>query len=163
MSQERGKPFSLEDEDSVPHLVYVEATRRTTFQGPLPPPEVLQQYGEVRPDLVDRIVTMAERQGEHRRAIESKIVEASLRNSGRGQLFGLIIGLFGLGAAALCVIQGHGISGTIIGTVDLVALVSVFVLGRRRRAKRQVEHARIPPERAIPEAPTMGGESEEPR
>jgi uncharacterized membrane protein len=127
----------------------MEAVRATTFQGPIPPPEILQKYGDVRADLVDRIVRMAEAQGSHRRDMERTIVEGGVRGAVRGQIFGLVIGLFGLAAATVCVVSGHGTAGTIIGTVDLVALVSVFVIGKRRAPKRPIDRATIPAERTL--------------
>ncbi|MGH7200157.1 MAG: DUF2335 domain-containing protein [Planctomycetaceae bacterium] len=36
------------------------------FSGPLPHPAVLQQYEEIQPGFADRILRMAEQQGQHR-------------------------------------------------------------------------------------------------
>ena len=51
------------------------------------------------------------------------------------QWVGLILGFFVtmafLAAAVFLIERGHDVSGTILGTVDIVALVTVFVLGRR--------------------------------
>lgn len=49
-----------------------------------------------------------------------------------GLLSALIIALSFLGVSAALVAAGHGLAGTVIGTVDLVALVAVFVTGRTR-------------------------------
>jgi hypothetical protein len=49
----------------------------------------------------------------------------------RGQLFGFLIAMLFLGASTAVVLAGHDVAGTILGTIDLVALVTVFVVGRR--------------------------------
>lgn len=48
-----------------------------------------------------------------------------------GLAAGLLIALAFLTAASLLVASGHDVAGTFLGTVDIVALVTVFVLGRR--------------------------------
>jgi hypothetical protein len=41
------------------------------------------------------------------------------------------IALAFLVVSAYVILQGHGVEGTVLGTVDLVALVTVFIKGRR--------------------------------
>jgi uncharacterized membrane protein len=107
----------------------------SAFQGPLPPPEVLAKYNEIDAGLVNRIVTMAEEQAKHRREIENFVTDKSLALSRMGQVFGLTIAMTGLGAAVITTLYNHGVVGALIGTVDLVALVSVFVLGKTMNAQ----------------------------
>lgn len=47
-------------------------TTKTTFvrAGPLPDPDTLAGYAAIAPDLVDRLVSMAERQAAHRQQLE---------------------------------------------------------------------------------------------
>ena len=42
----------------------------TALSGPLPPPEMLAQYEEILPGAAERILSMAERQAEHRQKLE---------------------------------------------------------------------------------------------
>jgi len=42
----------------------------------------------------------------------------------------LVVALAFLGAAYRLIQDGHSLAGTVLGTVDLTALVAVFVLGR---------------------------------
>ena len=48
-----------------------------------------------------------------------------------GLISALIIALSFLAVSAGLIAAGHEVGGTVMGTVDLVALVSVFVVGRR--------------------------------
>lgn len=47
------------------HSLVVQAT---AFSGPLPPPQVLAQYESILPGSANRILSMAEKQSEHRRS-----------------------------------------------------------------------------------------------
>lgn len=55
-----------------------------SFQGPLPPPEILQKYDEIEKGLADRIVAMAERQSLHRQKLENKVVDSNIQNERTG-------------------------------------------------------------------------------
>lgn len=108
---------------------------RTSFKGPLPHPSLLEKYNGIIPNGADRITKMAERQSEHRMKMESDVVHRELNQSGRGQTYGLIIALAFLAVAGFLVYTGHDVAGTIIGSIDLVALVAVFVLGKYYQTK----------------------------
>jgi uncharacterized membrane protein len=54
---------------------------------------------------------------------------AASRRSNVGQLFGFIIALAFLLVSAWLINGGHEVAGVILGSVDLVALVTVFVYG----------------------------------
>jgi hypothetical protein len=47
-----------------------------------------------------------------------------------GSIFAFVIALAFLAAATLLVTMGHEIPGTLLGAVDIVGLVTVFVVGR---------------------------------
>ncbi len=56
------------------------------FFGPLPPPEALGKYEGVLPGAADRIMTMAEKQAEHRQKLESKVVGYNTFNERLGMI-----------------------------------------------------------------------------
>lgn len=117
--------------------------RREMFEGPIPAPTVLAAYAKIDPQLVDRIVSMAERESKHRHEMEKKLLATEERRiddigrrASRGQAYGLIIGVAGLVAASVISVLGHPAAGTIIGTVDLLGLVGTFVYGARQARLR---------------------------
>lgn len=110
-----------------------------SFVGPLPPPEMLAKYEEVQPGLVDRIVSMAEREQAHRHVQEASLVAGELRKQTLGQALGFGVTIAGLATTFGCAVYGHGTTAAIIGTVNLVSVVSVFVLGRRPEAAQRSE------------------------
>ena len=102
------------------------------FSGPLPPPDVIKKYDMVVPGAADRIIQLAEKQSTHRQAIETKIVDADIRQSNFGVIFGFILGLVGLIGGAFLVYHDKVVTGSVFFGATLVALVSVFVYGSRK-------------------------------
>jgi len=112
----------------------------TVFQekmhvGPLPASETLVEYDQVIPNGADRIMIMAEKQQNHRMAIQNRLVRSQTSQSLIGQVFGLILGLAGLGFGTFLAYNGHTTVGGIIAGTTVVSLVSVFVIGRRLSRK----------------------------
>ena len=101
------------------------------FAGPLPPPNAVAAYGEIAQDFPERIFALTESSLAHRQAMD----RGRSWRSTAGLVAGAIIALAFLGVAAWLIDAGHGVFGTILGSVDLVALVSVFVLGHRNGGK----------------------------
>ena len=102
----------------------------TQWKGTLPPPQLLAKYDEIMPGLADRLTKMAELQLVHRTELEKNAIPEDQRQSKRGQLFAFILALTFLVAAFILIVEGKETPGTIIGSVDLVALVTVFITGR---------------------------------
>lgn len=92
--------------------------------GPLPPPALLLDYDTILPGLGERIVRMAECEGDHRRAIENRLTDLSV--------WGL------LGAAVICVIAlvggfvllyaGKTLSGLAPIPLALGGVIATFVV-----------------------------------
>ena len=108
---------------------------QTVHIGPLPSPEVLEKYNTIIPDGANRIMTMAEKQQDHRFGLENTALRSQLRQSKRGQIFGFIICLVGLGISAWAIGTGHELGGSILGGGGLLGLVSVFIYGKQRQEK----------------------------
>lgn len=104
---------------------------REEFQGPIPPPTLLEQYDRIHPGLANRIVVMAERQSEHRQAIEMIAVRAQSRNETLGVFSALLIGVTAIIGGVVVAISGHPVTGWATVVTAIAALVGVFVYGRR--------------------------------
>ena len=66
---------------------------------------------------------------EHQMSME----RAELRLEWAGLISALTIALSFLAVSAGLIVGGHEVSGTLLGTVDLVALATVFVKGRQQQ------------------------------
>jgi uncharacterized membrane protein len=108
------------------------------FSGPIPPPNLLKKYDEIVPGAAERILSMAERQSEHRIYLEKFVVKSDSKRADSGLVAGLVVALTALIIAGILIYTGHDVAGTIVGSLDLVALVGVFVYGSlNRRAERE--------------------------
>jgi uncharacterized membrane protein len=122
-----------------PQLSKVHVRQFELTTGPLPSPSVFQKYEEVLPGAAERILIMAEKQSEHRRDIEAKVISSDTFNSKLGLIFGFIIGMTALIGSYLLITHGMVIPGSILGGGTVVALVSTFVYGSRQRRQERVQ------------------------
>lgn len=143
MSDEKPAEIERASEPSPTRSIKIGASM-SRWSGPLPPPDELEGYDRVQSGLADRIVRMAEQQSEHRRSLERIVVEGGARRSDRGLTLGFALAMAFLVASVALILAGHAVAGTILGTVDLVTLVGIFVYSSqdvrkelREKAERQ--------------------------
>src|SRR5690606_1309395 len=74
------------------------ALRARSFHGPLPSPEIIREYEEIRPDIVDTVLTMALSEQKHRHWREAELIALEREKEkteqsliGRGQWLGFAI------------------------------------------------------------------------
>lgn len=109
--------------------------QQRTHSGPLPDAETLAQYNSIIPNGADRIMTMAEKQQDHRINIEKTVIKSQNNQSVLGQVFGLIIGIFGIICGTFLAYSGESQVGSIIAGGTVISLVTVFVIGKRKQKK----------------------------
>jgi uncharacterized membrane protein len=115
------------------------------YQGPIPAPDDFARFEDILPGSADRIMTLTERQTDHRMRLESSVVASQQAQSARGQWFAFLIGLYGITAGAYVALQGHDwVGGGIAGTT-VISLVYTFVTGKRAQRKDLSEKARSLP------------------
>lgn len=100
------------------------------YQGAIPPPEMMRGYAEISPDLPNRIVTMAEKNADHRRLSERKVLNYSFATTTIGQMSGLLMVLASFGLSYLFMMAGHPDIGKSIACITAVSLAVIFVLRR---------------------------------
>jgi len=111
----------------------VQVSRESHFSGPIPPPEILDKYNSIIPNGAERIMSMAERQSAHRITQEAKVISASSRDSFLGIVSGLIISIGAFIIAGFGFYWGHPAAAATICTVDLSAIVGVFIYGTKSK------------------------------
>ena len=118
------------------------------FTGPIPPPGIIGQYNSILPGAADRILSMAEKEQEHRHKMQEKLVDSQVLDQKQqrgekrlGQFFGFIIGVVSIVGGSWTAVSSSSIAtsvaGGFIGSSGVVALVSVFVYGRREEQNDQ--------------------------
>lgn len=139
-SKKEDKPLNSNNKRVEIHEKRIEKT--LSFQGPLPPPDALAAYDKIVEGAAEKIIGMAVSQSEHRQYLEKKVIESDIKNSKLGLVFGLIIGLFGMGAAVYCASIDQPTVGSILGGGTLAMIVSTFVYGSQSR-KKERERKRV--------------------
>ena len=99
----------------------------------------MRAYEDVLPGSADRILKMAEDQAHHRQGLEKTAVDGGSRRSWWGLFLGFAISVVFIGASLWLVLKGHAVAGTVLGSLDLVALASVFVIGRSDQRRERVQ------------------------
>lgn len=99
--------------------------RLEAWSGPLPTPGDFRAYEDVEEGAANRIMKMAENQMAHRIALEAKTLDRSFW----GLVAGFIIAMTALIGGIIVILNEYPWAGFGIISVDIVSLVSLFVLG----------------------------------
>lgn len=128
-----------------PHHVRVAGHAEVTVahfrSGPLPPAAEAAAYENILPGTFDRILSMTERQAEHRHAQETKIVDVAIRVEPRGQWLAFVIAMTGILCGTLLVVLDKSLEGLAAMFTAFAVLVGVFVQQKRRRVQEAVENS----------------------
>lgn len=123
------------------------SAREVLYAGPVPHPDILRQYNELVPGSAERILAQAERQTDHRIAIERLAIESDVRRSQLGLIFGFVLALCCIVGGCTVAALGHDAAGGTIATAAVVALAGVFVYGtslRKKERQRKAEEVAAP-------------------
>jgi uncharacterized membrane protein len=115
------------------------------WEGPLPPPAILRGYEDIFPGCAERIVSAMERQSAHRQALETRAVKSNAWSEKLGTMFGFIIVLSSIGGGFYLILNDKNVYGMAAIISALVALVGVFIYGKRSQAaerERKLKQAR---------------------
>ena len=117
----------------------VEQMMSISYSGPIPHPSDFQQYESVLPGAADRILSMAEKQLEHRQTLEKSVILSDVENSKRGQWFGFIIALVcTIGGFILIALNKDAIGlSVVIGSI--ATLAGLFIYGQKSDARERKE------------------------
>jgi uncharacterized membrane protein len=106
----------------------------TTVPGPgAPTPEDVKAWNEVVPGGAQKLFDVYIRQLHHQRRMET----ANMTLAFFGPILGFVVVLAFLGTSAWLIYKGFSIEGTVLGTVDIASLATVFVVGGRTQDKKQ--------------------------
>ena len=113
--------------------------RAEGFISPLPSANELRQLDDLVPGSAEHVLTMIETQQAHRQNIEKTILYGDVKRSNWGLACGLVVCMTFLITSYALIVQGYRVEGTILGTIDLAALVGTFIYGTRSRATERKE------------------------
>lgn len=109
--------------------------RVTATSSPVPPAELLMGYNAAIPNGAERLFQLVENQSTHRQAIETKVITEQLKQSARGQIFGLALAvIFGVMGFVLVWVGERAVGLTIFGTT-VTGLVVGFLGSKQSQSK----------------------------
>lgn len=101
-----------------------------SHSGPLPSPETLAGYENAQSGAADRVITMAEKQQNHRMDLEKIAIRRQFNQSSAGQWIAAILAISFLGGSVYLGINGHDVLAGTLGGTTIIALVTVFITGK---------------------------------
>jgi len=141
----------VELEVMVQHMVQHIVRRESYFAGPLPPPELLEQYNNVLPGCAELIVQQFVDQGNHRRELEKLVVGGDVIRAKWGLISGFLLGLVGLAGSFYVISVGYSVVGLAAIILALGTLVGSFIYAtRKRNMERQLKENAVPEQQELP-------------
>lgn len=113
-----------------PETAQAELVLTSSFQGPLPPPEVFAQYEAVLPGAAERILAMTEKVATGHIDNEAKLIDAEIDSAKQGQAFAFLLTLIAVIASIVFFAIGKWIAGTALLSFPVVMLIRSFLTGR---------------------------------
>ena len=88
--------------EKLPKNTQIAYTQSISFDGPIPPPILLEEYEKIQKGMTDRIMTMAESEMAHRHQWERDLLTAEKTNFKLSSWLGSCIAFFSILAACFC-------------------------------------------------------------
>jgi uncharacterized membrane protein len=118
----------------------------TTFTGPLPPPEIAEQYQKMLPSFMERSMKLLEKELDNRYKIENKTLDINfecikLKFEGQkqGRELTTIIIIVGWAITLIVLLFAPTVWGNIIGViwsgVSIVPIAETFILNKKYKEK----------------------------
>lgn len=108
---------------------------RSRFSGPLPPPEVLQQYKDIYPNAPELIFKNFSQQAEHRQSLEKVGLNGAISRDKRSQWMAYSLCIFVVLAAIYCASNGYGALSLALVTGAFATFLSGFLGSSKKESK----------------------------
>jgi uncharacterized membrane protein len=151
---ERGMPDELPNDDLTERIVEISYSeyRQLLFSGPIPPPTILKGYNDAEAGLANRIVTMAEKQQDHRMDAEKKAIYGEIDRAREALRLGFIICIVIVAGAIYLLAIGRSIEGFGALLAQAALLVGLYFYGSNKREKERRDKAKLMAQAAMRES-----------
>jgi len=112
------------------------------FQGPIPPPEVIEAYERIVPGSAKQIMKTWEKQVGHRIEKETRGSKSDALNSLLGIISAFIIAMATVLGGVWVMLKGFVWGGGFLGVSGLLGLVYVFIDGTKNKREEREEQRR---------------------
>lgn len=135
------------DPDAMQEIIrHHEISVAQMYKGPIPQASDLSEYASIDPSFPNRIIEMAEKEGEHRRSIESKLADLEvstsqeeLRIEKMGLIFGFLITLVCLISGVFLITNGNNLAGLSTVISSLALLIGSFLHSAKKKEDKDEE------------------------
>lgn len=100
--------------------------RAGMYQGPIPPPVIMEGYKNLDPSFPERIMSEFEKNSEHIRVMQEKAQDAEIAKDRRGQWMAFILTLLLLGIIGFSLYLGNMTFAGVGGLVFVVWVIKSF-------------------------------------
>ena len=118
----------------------------THYQGPIPPPDILQGLDDLVPGTAAKLIQLALDESEHRRSLEIKVANANIsaqqqqseinlrqtkavvRSDILGQIFGFLVCITSIGLSGYLGYQNHETLAFAIAAIPTAAIIKAFII-----------------------------------
>ena len=132
------KPQRNPQSNSTGQRNQVSVSHTQVYRGNLPPPDMLQHFNEIDPTFANRIVSMAEKEQQHRHETEIKVTRNAVRMSITGIIFAFLSVIIMSGLVFFALLQGFAVAASTIAVGAVAAVASIFIFFRKRVKPDQV-------------------------
>lgn len=106
------------------------------WQGPLPPPAILEGYKDLAPDAPERIFIMAEQEGANARHIQRVAVWGTFIGQVLGQACAFILAAGALWLAYKLAMAGHDGVAVVVGGTTVTTIVVSFLQTQKSKSHK---------------------------
>jgi uncharacterized membrane protein len=112
---------------------------RSSFSGPMPPPDLVAQYEEILPGAASFFFAALERQTAHRHSIEARVIDANISNEKIGMWLAFSLAFLMIACGTFLIYADKDPQGLALIGGTLVTLCGVFVYSRSQERKELKE------------------------
>jgi uncharacterized membrane protein len=105
------------------------------YHGPIPDPDSLARYEQIKPGFAERIICMAEEEAVHRRSNENRVIRDSTRMAILGVVFAFLSVIIFAGIVIFSILKGSSIAALGAVITSICSLAGVFMFFRNRAKK----------------------------
>ena len=113
------------------------------YQGPLPPPDILERYNDVYSGSAKIIIDNFIIQSNHRRSLEAIVIKAGSRDSLIGIISAFILGMTAIIGSVICILHNKESFGFSLGLTGIGGLVGTFIYGTRQKRLERENKSRM--------------------
>jgi len=110
--------------------VFARIYYQNNWKSEFPSPSVMKAYNDAFENGAYKIFLEIQKIADHKIAMDKLAIPIKLKQRRFGQIYGFVIAPCFMIASFILILLGFGIYGTILGSVNLISLVTIFVLDK---------------------------------